>query len=143
MDKFYIPRFKFSPRTDEMVSEKISEFSYESPIELIVGQMRLEHEKRVEGEVIKAVQEVGVIVNKDELIKALRYDREQYKKGFADGCKANTVKLCQEVKADTLGGIQTRFAMHFGTYTPEETVKVSDVFRLLDRITKEMLEETK
>lgn len=34
--------------------------------------------------IMKAVREVGVIVDKEELLKALQYDRLQYRKGYAD-----------------------------------------------------------
>lgn len=54
---------------------------YESPIEIIQKQMVTNFENQV----FKAVQEVGVLVDKDELVKALQYDREQYEKGYADG----------------------------------------------------------
>lgn len=39
----------------------------------------------MDGEILKAVQNVGVDVSKDELIKALKYDRGQYQKGYEDG----------------------------------------------------------
>ena len=35
--------------------------------------------------VFRAVQEVGIEVDKDELLKALQYDRGQYEKGYSDG----------------------------------------------------------
>ena len=54
---------------------------YESPIEIIRKQMVTNFENQV----LKAVQEVGVLVDKDELVKALQYDRGQYEKGYADG----------------------------------------------------------
>lgn len=54
--------------------------SYQSPIDLIIGQMNL----ALEGEICKAVQNVGVYVDKEELLKALQYDREQYQKGYKD-----------------------------------------------------------
>lgn len=53
---------------------------YESPIDIIYSEMQT----KLEGEVFKAVQNVGINVNKDELIKALSYDRHQYEKGYAD-----------------------------------------------------------
>lgn len=56
---------------------------YKSPIELIYGGPQT----RIEGEVVRAVQNVGVNVDKDELIKALTYDRQQYEKGYADGAR--------------------------------------------------------
>lgn len=50
---------------------------YKSPIEAIYSD--LEH--TYEDGVFKVVQSVEINVDKDELIKALRYDREQYDKG--------------------------------------------------------------
>ena len=40
---------------------------------------------QLEGEVYKAVQRVGVTVDKEELLKALQHDRGQYKRGYEDG----------------------------------------------------------
>lgn len=54
---------------------------YVSPITIMQGELNVQ----VENEVIKATRTVGVDVDKDELIKALMYDREQYEKGYADG----------------------------------------------------------
>jgi hypothetical protein len=42
-------------------------------------------DKNVEDCVYSAVQNVGVQVDREELIKALQGDREQYDKGFDDG----------------------------------------------------------
>lgn len=53
---------------------------YESPITLISGAFHL----NLEDGVYKAVRQTGVVVDKDELIKALKYDRGQYEKGYAD-----------------------------------------------------------
>lgn len=53
---------------------------YESPITLINGELQL----CLEDGVYKAVRQVGIEVDKDELIKALKYDRGQYEKGYAD-----------------------------------------------------------
>ena len=109
--------------------------------------MRFEQEKRLEGEVFKAVQEVGVSVDKDELIKALKYDQDQYTKGFADGCKSDIDELCKRVRADTVremhSEIKTRFAMRFGTYTDKDITPITEVFWFLDQIAKEMMEDKK
>lgn len=53
---------------------------YESPIQTILSDMRLEYEENV----VRVVQDVGFDVNKEELAKALSYDRGQYEKGYAD-----------------------------------------------------------
>ena len=58
--------------------------SYQSPIDIICEQVRYE----MEDAVMKAVQDVGINVNKIELQKALMYDRKQYTQGFEDGRKS-------------------------------------------------------
>lgn len=68
----------------EAIGKAIRDHSgYSSPIELIYSGIQT----RLEDSVCEAVQRVGVNVDKDELIKALQYDREQYAKGFTDGYK--------------------------------------------------------
>ena len=54
---------------------------YESPISVIATQIQTMYDE----EVMKAIQRVGIDVNKDELIKALNYDRGQYEKGYQNG----------------------------------------------------------
>ena len=65
---------------------------YESPITQIVSDMQMGYENGV----LKAVQNVGFHVNKEELTKALLYDREQYQKGYVDGLNADTWIHCSE-----------------------------------------------
>ena len=57
---------------------------YESPITIVYGDIQTEFKKETESLVFRCVQNVGVDVDKDELIKALGYDRDQYDKGYAD-----------------------------------------------------------
>lgn len=66
--------------------------SYQSPIEVIQSQMR----SQIEGEIYKAVMNVGVNVNKDELFKALQYDRNQYQKGYED--RDSEIVRCNDCK---------------------------------------------
>ena len=68
---------------------------YESPIKVFQGEL----ETQLEGEILKAVHRVGVTVDRDELIRALRYDREQYQKGFDDAKRdAVVVTRCKDCK---------------------------------------------
>ena len=62
---------------------------YESPINLIEKQVANNIEKTIEGEVWTVTKEIGIDVNKEELIKALQYDRDQYEKGYYDGLNAH------------------------------------------------------
>lgn len=42
---------------------------------------------KIEEETLGVIKKMGVDVNKEELIKALNYDRQQYEKGYEDGKK--------------------------------------------------------
>lgn len=53
---------------------------YKSVMEIIQGNLQAQ----LEGEIMRVVHSVDVNVDKDELIKALAYDRQQYEKGYAD-----------------------------------------------------------
>jgi protoheme ferro-lyase len=59
--------------------------SYESPIMFITEQMTTELHKQVEDNLYNIIQRYNISVNREELIKALKYDREQYELGFQDG----------------------------------------------------------
>ena len=83
---------------------------YESPINV------LEHIKHISEKIEKSREEyifseitAVVDVDKDELIKALKYDRDQYNKGYADGVKDSRRKgrwICPECGAMMEGGEQ-------------------------------------
>lgn len=66
---------------------------YEPPIKLIMGEMQTQFEKNC----MRAVQSYGFDVDKNELVKALEYDRGQYDKGYADGFKEATEKNHEEL----------------------------------------------
>lgn len=78
---------------------------YKSPIDIVQTGMRV----KIENGIIKTVQDVGINVDKAELLKALAYDREQYQKGFADGRVAGHEWI--SVK-DRLPGIDKRIGDH-------------------------------
>lgn len=54
---------------------------YKSPIEIIIGNMQTQFDD----EIFRAVQNVGINVDREELLKALEYDRGQYDKGWEEG----------------------------------------------------------
>lgn len=62
---------------------------YDSPINVQFDQPEMTFCTKVvngiETQFFQAVQKAGVTVDKDELVKALKYDRGQYEKGFSDG----------------------------------------------------------
>ena len=54
---------------------------YDSLIKIIQGEARSHLEDRI----LETVHRYGIEVNKEELIKALKYDRNQYETGYSDG----------------------------------------------------------
>ena len=74
---------------------------YESPVNVF------EDVKRICEDITKAKEEyifsqirAVVDVDKEELLKALQYDRQQYKKGYSDGMAARDAELvrCRDCK---------------------------------------------
>lgn len=66
---------------------------YESPISEMVDDICLKMQNFHDAKVVEAVQNVGINVNKDELISALSYDRKQYDKGYADGIATKKILI--------------------------------------------------
>lgn len=97
MARYTIPKIKYNPPTEElteeMVLKTIGEMSYQSPVEISTQNIR----EKFEGDVMRIIHSYGINVDKDELVKALQYDREQYKQGFADGSKLRTDVIKAEV----------------------------------------------
>ena len=57
--------------------------NYKSPITMFMSKLEMIYED----EIYKAVQKVGIYVDKEELIRALDFDRMQYENGYADASK--------------------------------------------------------
>jgi hypothetical protein len=90
---------------------------YKSPIETF--QTGIEYQ--LENDIMNMIQKYGITVDKDELLKALRYDRDQYDKGYADGKVAAIDELirCKDCiyrdgTEDTCGNIYCR--LHDGRF---------------------------
>ena len=62
---------------------------YESPFTVIYGEpIYKQLNDEFENAVMECVASCNISVDKDELIKALQYDRDQYQKGYNDGVNA-------------------------------------------------------
>ena len=58
---------------------------YDSPVTRVVSDICHKMEEQEDGKLTYTIsQAVGYSVDKPELIKALNYDRDQYKKGYED-----------------------------------------------------------
>lgn len=91
---------------------------YKSPIEVLSQSIKLEIEKGV----CKAVENYGINVDKDELIKALQYDRNQYNKGYADGYSEFAFDFYKA------------FREHYKAYVPDGLVRMGDVVEILESV---------
>lgn len=69
--------------------------NYISPVNIFYSDLK----NRIEDEIVKCIQSLNIAVNKEELVKALEYDRGQYEKGYADGY-ADGVKNARDICAD-------------------------------------------
>jgi len=98
MAEIKIPRYKYTPPEGEKLNMDKVLMNYESPIEVISKRMRTE----VEDSIFNAILDLGISVDKEELIKALQYDREQYEKGFNDGCIGATKEIKRETAREVL-----------------------------------------
>lgn len=62
---------------------------YESPLHLLiesyVKDIQEKQNKEIEEYTYNYIQTIGIDIDKDELIKALNYDRNQYEKGYREG----------------------------------------------------------
>lgn len=90
---------------------------YESPIKVFQRNLGMQFE----GEILKAVQRTDIAVDRDELIRALRYDREQYEKGFDDARKnAAPVVRCKDCEYFGLNDENVPYCFNrFGLNDPE------------------------
>lgn len=69
---------------------------YESPINLIYGGLTTKITEDVDNTILTVIQQLNIDVDKEELIKALNYDRDQYRKGYMDGLKKATENYLKE-----------------------------------------------
>ena len=90
----------------EKMIEEILSGGYKSPIEIITGQMRTEFDDGI----YKAVQDYGVNVDKDELIRALQYDRWQFDAGYRARDKA--IVRCKDCEHGQFMASCSRYMCH-------------------------------
>lgn len=84
MSKYELP--KVSVKSLEGAS--IDDFAYmdwQSPIHMIQEEIAQKVANDLDNQVYQATMRVGIEVDKDELVKALEYDRNQYRRGYMDG----------------------------------------------------------
>lgn len=97
---------------------------YESPITIAYNQMKT----TIENDIYKAICNVGIDVDKEELWKALQYDRGQYEKGYDDGIKIFVMKLKE---------VMQKWYCDFSLWQNKKSA-----FDIIDNLVKEMVGDT-
>ena len=59
--------------------------NYQSPITMYTDQIIKDIVEKQDEYLMEKVRKVGFDINKEELAKALKYDRDQYMRGYTDG----------------------------------------------------------
>ena len=73
--------------------------NWESPV-TITQEISSQIARDTDDYIMSEIYKTGVTVNKEELIKAINYDRDQYNKGYCDGF--NTAVEMEWTSADLL-----------------------------------------
>lgn len=105
MGSYAIQKFKYKPTNPEALFRDMADDSYKPLVEIIARDAKM----KIEGDVLKAIHSYGIKVDKDELAKALQYDRDQYRQGFVDGCQSSMVEVVRMV-FDEINAIKKEYA---------------------------------
>ena len=100
---------------------------YESPIELVTTNLITKMAQFQNEQIYSAIQGVGVNVDKNELLKALIYDRQQYQKGYEDGIEEGMKRFAEIVKKE----------MSFWMYDFEYCSEQMEALSRIDELIKE------
>lgn len=104
-------------------------YNWESPIKKIYGDIHNEMIRQDEENCMYTIkQSIGYEVDKEELIKALQYDREQYDKGYNDGRKETFVEELEKIKAEikTQVNLDSPFISHGNVLGMEYAIALID-----------------
>ena len=119
---------------------------YEAPIEIVkcVENTIKKENEFIENDVYSRILKVGVNVDKEELIKALQYDRGQYTKGYEDGFKNGITKFAERLKLSMFGYYECLEESANGRYYKGDTLMDYEVIDMIedciDNLVKEMTE---
>jgi hypothetical protein len=70
---------------------------YDSPFELTISDIATQVARDIDKMALKAVQKVGISVDKDKLLAALKQDAERYREAYAHGYDTGYEKRDEEI----------------------------------------------
>lgn len=91
---------------------------YKSPIEIDYGEVVFERSDKTEENLFRCIQNISINVDKQELLKALAYDRDQYEAGYADA--KSEIVHCAECDNRTEKSGVCLIWSKFGSIIPED-----------------------
>lgn len=100
---------------------------YESPINIIFHDIETQIVQREEQMVFEAIQKQDVSIDKEELIKAINYDRNQYSKGYKDGVS----EVLDKIKRDVFNACSDNYHM------PVYKLGCDEIFEIINKYTAE------
>lgn len=95
---------------------------YDSPIDLYISDIHNQIVAQQDEQIYQAVVHFFPDVKRDELLKALRYDREQYDKGYADGKRDAMDELvrCKDCEHRSYDGNDAPYCLKLEMYLNKE-----------------------
>ena len=107
---------------------------YESPINVYIEQAVKKIEEQRDNEICHYITEkFNVDVSREELIKALNYDRNQYDKGYMDGMKDAT-ELLDFIYCNQLDMIEQCFDLKNEVWTIRDLIEKYGIIGCIDRM---------
>ena len=82
---------------ESMPEIDLKQIGWKSPIQIFQDEMNRKIIVDQENNVMKAVCEQSIVVDKEELLKALAYDREQFEKGFFAGFDTGAESMSRRI----------------------------------------------
>lgn len=105
---------------------------YESPINIMFQNIETQIVQRDEQMIFEAIQKQGVFIDKEELIKAINYDRNQYSKGYKDGYKdGGSDEVLNKIKRDIFSACSDNYHM------PVYKLDCDEIFEIINKYTAE------
>lgn len=119
---------------DELLNKLPDDLPYKASVKRVLMQA-----PTAENESLKA-REKELVNENAELKNQLKEKIAEEDTDLSDELLKLHIEGIKEAKAYTVREIQTYFAVRFGTYTPDDVVNITEVFSLLAKIEKEMLQ---
>lgn len=99
---------------------------YKSPIKIITGQIKTNFDNAI----YSAVQNVGINVDREELLKALAYDRERHEKGYNDAI--------YDLKINFFCELNNRVCRPIFLWEEQPKFTIADIKSIFDEIAEQL-----